>query len=70
GFGEGEQRALAEVFRQLNAKGVHALLSNSWTPLVLELYGDFTMEQVFAKRSVNSRGDKRGAVPEALVRNF
>jgi DNA adenine methylase len=70
GFGEGEQRALAEVFRQLNAKGVHALLSNSWTPLILELYADFTIEQVFAKRSVNSRGDKRGAVPEALVPNF
>ncbi|MFO7974310.1 MAG: DNA adenine methylase [Candidatus Hydrogenedentota bacterium] len=70
GFGEKEQRALADVFRELDARGVYVLLSNSWAPLVQELYADFTVEQVFAKRSVNSRGDKRGAVPEALVRNF
>lgn len=70
GFGQEEQRALADVVRELDAKGVHVLVSNSWTPFVQELYADFTIEQVFAKRRINSRGDKRGAVPEALVRNF
>jgi len=70
GFGEAEQRALAVVVRELSARGVHVLLSNSWTPLVIELYSGFALEQVFAKRNVNSRADKRGAVPEALVGNF
>lgn len=70
GFGEADQRALAAVVRELSARGVYVLLSNSWTPLICDLYADFTLEQVFAKRSVNSRAEKRGAVAEALVRNF
>lgn len=70
GFGEEEQRALAELFRELDAKGVHVLLSNSWTEFICTLYSGFVQEKVSAKRSVNSRADKRGAVWEILVRNF
>lgn len=70
GFAEQDQRALAAVARELSTRGVCLLLSNSWTPLVRDLYADFAIEQVFARRSVNSRADKRGAVAEALVRNF
>ncbi len=70
GFGEEDQRALAAVFRALDAQGVHVLLSNSWTDFIRELYADFTLEQVSASRSVNSRADRRGAVWEVLVRNF
>lgn len=69
-FGEGAQRRLAEVYRQLNAKGVKVLLSNSMTPLVQELYADFAIDTLMAKRAVNSKGEGRGAVAEALVRNF
>jgi DNA adenine methylase len=70
GFGKDSQRRLAQVFRELAKRGVKVLLSNSMTDLVRELYDDFTIEEVFAKRSVNSRGDRRGKVSEALVRNF
>jgi DNA adenine methylase len=70
GFGEAEQRALAEVVCALDAKGVYVLLSNSWTPFIRELYADFTLDKVSARRHVNSRADKRGPVSEALVRNF
>ena len=70
GFGEGSQRQLADVFRQLDRMGVKLILSNSMTPLVRELYAPFNIEQVFANRSVNSRADRRGKVREALVSNF
>jgi DNA adenine methylase len=70
GFGEADQRELAGVFAGLAQRGVFVLLSNSWTPLVLDLYAGFTIEQVFANRAVNSRADRRGKVPEALVRSF
>lgn len=70
GFGEDEQRRLAEVFAALANRGVRALLSNSMTPFVLELYRDFRIETVAAARCVNSKGSGRGKVPEALVRNY
>ncbi len=71
-FGEESQRELAEVFGELTKRGVRALLSNSYTPLIRKLYGGrgHTVEKVHAARMVNSRGDRRGKVAEALVRNF
>jgi DNA adenine methylase len=70
GFGEDEQRRLAEVYAALAADGVHVMLSNSMTPLVRKLYKKFAVEKVLAKRMVNSRADKRGKVAEALVCTF
>ena len=56
----------------LDRLGVRFILSNSYTPLVLKLYGDegFSVEEVKASRSVNSNARKRGKISEALVRNF
>lgn len=70
GFGEKDQRALAEVFSELSRRGVKAVLSNSYTPLILDLYKDFVMHEVSATRAINSRADRRGAVSEALVTTF
>lgn len=72
GFGADEQRELADVFGELTRRGVMALLSNSMTPLIKTLYGDrgYGFDKVYASRSVNSRGDRRGKVAEALVRNY
>ncbi len=70
GFGEDSQRLLARVYGLLHEKGVKVLLSNSMTDLVLELYGAYSIGEVSATRSVNSRADRRGKVSEALVRNF
>jgi DNA adenine methylase len=69
-FAEPEQRRLAAVYAQLAGRGVKALLSNSMTERVRELYRQFTVETVLAGRSVNSKAGRRGKVPEALVRNF
>ncbi len=70
GFGEDSQRLLAKDFADLSARGVKVLLSNSMTDLIRELYRDFTIEEVLARRNVNSRADRRGPVAEALIRNF
>ena len=55
GFGEGDQRRLADTFRGLADTGARVLLSNSWAPLVLECYGEFSPLEVSATRSLNSR---------------
>jgi len=70
GFGEESQRRLAEVVAQLTDNGVNAIVSNSWTPFVRDLYKDFEIDRVLANRAVNSRADRRGKVSEALIRNF
>jgi len=67
GFGEAEQRHLAEVFRTLAGRGVHVLLSNSDTPWVRHLYRDHRIGVVHASRAINSKADRRGAITELLV---
>lgn len=67
GFGPAEQARLAEVFAGVISRGGKALLSNSMTPLVRELYGRFEVRTVLATRAVNSRAERRGRVEEALV---
>ena len=65
-FGPAEQRRLANVFTDLVGRGVHVILSNSDTPLIRELYKDFKIDQVFVRRAISSRADRRGPVPEVL----
>lgn len=57
------------MFAELGQRGVSAVLSNSDTPFVRELYAGLAMEQVFVARAVNSRANGRGKVAEVIVRN-
>lgn len=66
-FGPKEQASLAEWVKHLVLRGVTCVLSNSDTPLVHELYGDFELHTVGARRSVNSDGTKRGKINEIVV---
>lgn len=70
GFSRDEQIRLKKLCDKLNDRGVKFLLSNSATGFILELYKDFDIEIIQAKRAVNSRGDKRGEVNEVLVKNY
>jgi len=68
-FGQTEQEKLALLYRKLDRKGCLLMLSNSDTPLVRELYQDFDIREVSARRSINSRADRRGPICELVVRN-
>jgi DNA adenine methylase len=68
-FGEEHQRKLADLYRTLDKKGCLLMLSNSDTPLVRELYKDFDIREVSARRNINSRGDRRGSICELVVLN-
>ena len=69
-FTEADQERLADLFRKLHKKKVKLMLSNSDTPFIRELYKGFTIDQIFMPRNVNSVAEKRGAVPEVIVRNY
>lgn len=70
GFGKDEQRRLAKVFKELDKKGVYVMLSNHNTTLINELYKDYHIHVIEAKRNINSNGKKRGKVEEVIITNF
>jgi DNA adenine methylase len=64
-----DQARLADVFRQLDARGCLLALSNSDTPAVRELYKGFDLATIIAPRAISSKASTRGEVSEVLVRN-
>lgn len=70
GFGEEQQRELKEVCDQLTAKGVKFMLSNSSCSFIKELYKDYHIEIVQARRNVSADTTKRILIDEVLVMNY
>jgi DNA adenine methylase len=69
GFGPAEQAKLRDAARDMKARGVHVLLSNSSAPEVFELYRDgFEIETVGASRAINCKAEGRGKIAETLIR--
>ena len=75
-FGDPEQVQLAEFVKEIDRKGAKFLLSNS-DPKNIDpedsffddLYKDFTVERVAARRCINCDGSKRGKLSELLIHN-
>lgn len=70
GFGRDEQTRLRDNFRSLSDKGVNVMLSNSNTEFIRELYKDFNIHIVQARRNINSQSSGRGKVEEVIVTNY
>ncbi len=70
GFDHNEQRRLAKVFKELSDRGVQVMLSNHNTDLIRELYKDYNIHVIEAKRNINSNGKKRGKVEEVIITNY
>lgn len=70
GFSDKDQQRLAETCVQLDKKGVKFIVSNSNVALINDLYKNFNVSVVLAKRSVNSNAKKRGDVEEVLITNY
>ncbi|HXU80432.1 MAG TPA: cob(I)yrinic acid a,c-diamide adenosyltransferase, partial [Polyangia bacterium] len=69
-FGPKEQDTLAEVYEELDRRGCRVMLSNSDTPWVRKRYRKFTIHEVSARRSINSKTDARGEISEVVVLNY
>lgn len=77
GFSEADQRRLAVFFKELDKKGAKIMLSNSdpgnedpGDSFFDELYEDYTIERVRAKRSINCNGTRRGEIKELIITNY
>jgi DNA adenine methylase len=76
-FSDPDQRRLAGLFRELDTKGAKIMLSNSdpgnekpGDSFFDELYADYTIERVPAKRSINCNGARRGEINELIITNY
>lgn len=76
-FTDKEQVELATYFEELHNIGAKLMLSNSDPKNVDpednffdELYKDFYIDRVGARRSINSKGSSRGQINEILVTNY
>lgn len=70
GFGTEEQERLKNCCDKLTKKGVKFILSNSYCEYITNLYHEYNIKTVDARRSINSKADKRGAIKEVLIYNF
>lgn len=67
GFGYDEQVRLRDECVELCKRGIRFVESNSDCEAIRELYKDFEIKTVQAKRAINSRGTGRGPVNEVLI---
>jgi DNA adenine methylase len=69
-FMEKEQEKLHNVFSILTQKGCLCMQSNSDTPYIRNLYKEFRIETVKAKRAINSDASKRNEINEIVILNY
>lgn len=67
GFSQAEQVRLYENAKLAASKGACVAISNSAAPFILELYKEFEIKMISARRAINSNGLKRGEIDEVLV---
>lgn len=76
-FDDSCQRALAGFIEEIDAKGAYIILSNSDPKNVdpeddffEDLYADYDIQRIDAKRKINRNADHRGYITELLIKNY
>ena len=76
-FDDSCQRALAGFIEEMDAKGAYIILSNSDPKNVdqeddffEDLYADYDVQHINAKRKINRNADSRGYITELLIKNY
>lgn len=69
GFNEEQHQLLFNLIKNLNSKNIKFMMSNSNTDLVKNNFTQFTINQILAKRAINSKNPS-SKVNELLITNF
>ena len=56
--------------KKLSDRGCYVMISNHNTTLIKELYKDFNIHVIEAKRNINANGKKRCKVEEVIITNY
>jgi len=77
GFDESDQVRLVEFFKELDEKGAKIMLSNSDPKnenpndsFFDDLFSDYYIQRVPAKRMINCNGSRRGNINELIITNY
>jgi len=70
GFSKQDQKRLASVFKKLSNKGVFIMQSNSNNEFIRQLYAEYNIVEIEARRNINSNASKRGSVKELIILNY
>lgn len=70
GFDRDAQIKLMNCCVELDKKGIKFMLSNSSTDFIKDIYSQYNITIVSAKRAINSVATGRGDVEEVVVRNY
>lgn len=69
-FQKQSQIELHKLFQKLSKKKCFLMLSNSYTDFIKDLYKDYILKTLKAKRAINSDAEKRGKIKEILILNY
>lgn len=67
GFSQAEQVRLKEACEAAVGRGATVALSNSSARFILELYSEWPVHRIKARRAINSNASRRGMIDEVLV---
>ena len=69
-FGQKEHTELALYVKRLTERGVKCMVSNCDHPFIRNLYKDFNIHTVEAKRNINCVASKRKPITELIITNY
>jgi len=69
-FLDEEQKQLFRTFKKLDEKGCLIMHSNSDTQFIKDLYKDYNIQFVDARRNINSNSNGRGKIKEVVITNY
>lgn len=70
GFGDADQRRLAQACRDLDAVGGQFMATNADTPLIREIYQGFQIRAITQDVSVNGDVGGRGKISDLVITNY
>ena len=70
-FSDKDHKELAHLFKELDKKGCYVLMSNSNSKVIKEMYKDYTIIEIEARRSINSKGTgRKKEMIEVFIKNY
>lgn len=70
GFPWSEQVRVAEMMARLADRGCYVMASNADTPAIRDLYRDWHIQAVTARRSVNANPERRTGAQEVIITTY
>lgn len=67
GFSQHDQKRLKEACERAVDRGAKIILSNSAASFIKNLYAEWEIKFIPARRAINSKGSRRGSILETLI---